>query len=159
MWTPEEPISKLEKEIRKQYRNHAEILYKELSSNKLEVELIPAPDPQFIEHKIRIAVNHPPYWFSELYHKYKYGINRKRSLEALNRIQNYEDKKTENNKYIYDAMFRELIKEKSEKYKVLEKENSVKIEKEEKYEINYNTTNKDFDEEWTLNEFEGEIPF
>lgn len=47
-------------------RERASEMYGELLERKLEVVLIPAPDPRHTCHYIRVAQNTPPRWFSEL---------------------------------------------------------------------------------------------
>lgn len=42
----------------------------ELREQKLEVVLVPAPDPKHHCHYIRVVENRPPVWFSEFAHHY-----------------------------------------------------------------------------------------
>ena len=73
-------------------------MYLELLDRKQSVVLIPAPDPRYTEHKIRVAENRPPEWFSNFcskyprtngnkkYRKFRSKINRIAVLSALNQL-------------------------------------------------------------------------
>ncbi len=61
----------------------AKILDTELKNNRQLVILIPAPDPRHHDHKIRVAVQRPPEWYSDLYHK---GYRRQQIHNSLHRI-------------------------------------------------------------------------
>ena len=52
----------------------------EMDLKKLDVVLIPAPDPQFIGHKIRVVQNENPEWYRGE------NLNRKKVRIALNCI-------------------------------------------------------------------------
>ena len=110
-WNPYLPISALPKEIRKYFTEHAKILYEELNYNKLEVVLVPAPEPYTERNKIRVVSNRPPAWYSEIY--YQLTKSRRLTLKALERIVNEMDKETKNRdysgKYKTDARIRDLI--------------------------------------------------
>lgn len=121
----------------------AEILYRDLKNNKLRVILIPAPDPHFEGHKIRVVESHPPEWYREVYHEYSFEaeyrcketgrkrkylssrISRKKSLDSLKRISKMRDKPN----IFYDTLYREIILRETEKGKFLE------IETEDYFEI------------------------
>ena len=61
-------------------RRQADFMIKELQEQSLVVVLIPAPDPQFIGHMIRSAVERNPIWYRGE------GLRRKECFISLNRI-------------------------------------------------------------------------
>ena len=89
-WNSNLPLSRLPGEISELFRKEAEVLYSELKENKLEVTLAAAPELWKDRNKIRVVVNHPPQWFSELY----LTLNRSRedTLRALGNIKTLKDK-------------------------------------------------------------------
>ena len=110
-WNPYLPISALPKEIRGYFTEHAKILYEELNYNKLEVVLVPAPEPYTERNKIRAVLNRPPGWYSEMY--FILGQNRERTLQALERIINSRDGKPKDEHpkrwYKRDVIIRDMI--------------------------------------------------
>jgi len=48
----------------------------DLESSPLQVALVPAPDPQFMCHMIRVAIQRPPHWYSRLCARYPSGTGR-----------------------------------------------------------------------------------
>lgn len=107
-WGVNRPINYLPDSIREIFIRHAGCLLKELESRRLEVLLIPAPDPKFEGHKIRVAENSNPDWYQELYHSYRH-FRRDRSKKALSRIKSLNDGKFIKGRYKYDSIYRELI--------------------------------------------------
>ena len=59
-----------------------ELLYS-LYSNRLEVALIDAPEPKHMGHKIRIAIDHNPTWYSDFYHSLDIKISRREVIKGL----------------------------------------------------------------------------
>lgn len=107
-WTPNKPIAFLPEDIRKLYSEQANCLYYDLLANRLEVILIPAPEPQYSGHMIRSVQNRNPKWYRDLYWSYNH-FRRDRSLRALDRIRKQEDRYFKVSPYKYDATYRELI--------------------------------------------------
>lgn len=67
--------------------------YDSLLTHRIEVVLIPAPQPKHRGHKIRVAVSHNPPWYSRLAQArgmskrmHQGGTLRKRTLKALQRM-------------------------------------------------------------------------
>lgn len=108
MWTPERPISELPLELKESFIIEAQDMLLRLKQEKLEVKLIPAPEPRHVDHKIHIVVNQNPEWYRTLYQS-KSNIKRKFVQGALERIANEQDQVWQPNKYHYDPMIREVI--------------------------------------------------
>lgn len=124
------PLSLLPYHIAKTFRDEAQFLYDDLDYRRLDVITAPAPEPAFDGHKIRVAVNHNPDWYSSMYNagvikssKFRNKRRRKpfvrtikrgdvfRSLERILRgTDGIFDKR--NHKYSYDMSLRSLIYEK-----------------------------------------------
>lgn len=116
-WSTEQPINELPNGIKEIFRDEAKFLYHNLLTNQLKVILIPAPDPHFPSHKIRVAVSHNPEWYSELYRQYNY-FRRDRSEKALKRISEFNDQPYLEKSigavlhiFYYDKIYRELIQD------------------------------------------------
>jgi len=107
-WDPHYPIVQLPKKIRKFYTQEADYLYSDLLNNKLTIVLIPAPDPRHDCHMVRAVESENPGWYQGLYSSYNY-FRRDRSLMALNRIRNQEDKQFRISPFHYDFIYRDLI--------------------------------------------------
>ena len=110
-WNSDLPISYLPQEISEVFSNEANYLLKDLKENKLIVELIPAPDPKHIDHKIRVVTNSNPEWYKELFHSYHH-IKRRRVIGALERISQNKDRPFKVYPFLYDARMREIIAKK-----------------------------------------------
>jgi hypothetical protein len=110
-WISDLPISYLPLEISEVFSNEAKYLLRDLKENKLIVELVPAPDPKHIDHKIRVVTNSNPEWYRELFHSYHH-IKRKRVISALERISNGIDRPFKIYPFLYDARMREIIAKK-----------------------------------------------
>ena len=52
--------------VKSAIKNRAAEMHDELLECKLEVVLMPAPEPRHCGHCIRVAVNRPPVWFSDV---------------------------------------------------------------------------------------------
>ena len=89
-WNPDAPVSTLPGKIREIFRKEAEYLYNDLMKNRLDIDTMPAPQPQFSGHKIRVVLSRNPEWYHDLYHcmsRYRpYAEN------SLKRIANLTDK-------------------------------------------------------------------
>ncbi len=108
-WDPSKPIRELPKRLEEIFSEEARILYHELESNRLEVTLIPAPDPQFQGHKIRYVENTNPGWYRNLYHSINH-FRRDRSLDSLLRISLKKDWADDGFPFCsYDLTYRNLI--------------------------------------------------
>jgi len=117
-WNPNNQLSQLPKDILKKFADFADFLYQDLKINRLEVVLIPAPDPQFSGHKIRVVNNRNSGWYSNLYWSYS-NLKRKRLMKALDMLRKTQDKDFRINKsgryafhiynYSYHLLCRELI--------------------------------------------------
>jgi hypothetical protein len=88
------------KEISNYFSFEAELLFNDLKQNKLEVVLIPAPEPQFIEHKIRSAVHQNPIWYKNLYNRYSFNLE-------------YKNKKTKRNRKVFNSKIKRKPSENS----------------------------------------------
>jgi hypothetical protein len=88
-------------------RLEAKDLLKELKENKLEVILIPAPNPQFEGHMIRVSQNRNPNWYKKLYYSSGEKLKRNWTVQSLSKIS--ENKIRWNSKY--DIMILEMIYE------------------------------------------------
>jgi hypothetical protein len=109
MWDPSKPLADLNNEtIRNIFLDYARFLYYDLESNKLDVVLVPAPDPKHCNHMIRKAINNNPQWYSDLYWSNKH-FRRDRSINALERIVDEKDRPFRSLPFKYDAVYRELI--------------------------------------------------
>ena len=63
----------------------AEILLTDLENYRLEIALIPAPEPKYLNHMIRVAINSNPTWYQELYAS-RGKVDRQRVIRTLKRI-------------------------------------------------------------------------
>lgn len=59
--------------------------HSELLERKLEVVLVPAPEPKHACHQIRVAVNRPPQWFSAVAQRNKRVRKRKALPDFIKR--------------------------------------------------------------------------
>ena len=108
MWTPEQPLKKLERKIASYFSEQADFLYQELRNNQLKVILIPAPEQKHFEHKIRAVESQNPEWYRVLYQQYLH-FRRDRSLDSLQRIGRKRDYSASYSSY--DFRYRTLILE------------------------------------------------
>src|SRR3989344_6521420 len=90
-WNAYHPIIFLPEKIRNYIQSEANYLYADLKNNQNTTTLIPADKPKFLGHKIHALEHANPKWYSELYHGHAH-FRRDRSLNALDRIRNLEDK-------------------------------------------------------------------
>jgi hypothetical protein len=63
----------------------------ELSGQRNRIELVPAPDPRFHSHKVRVIVSRNPGWYIEFGKKYwrgprQFDLKRSRIERALERV-------------------------------------------------------------------------
>ena len=123
VWNPDLPINYLPKEISDIFSIEAEYLLNDLKQRKLEVILVPAPEPKHTGHEIRAVANQNPGWYQELYGAYSFEatyiskktgrkrrylrsrVGMQKSLYSLGRIIVKEDKEN----LFHDALYRELI--------------------------------------------------
>lgn len=110
-WNVEFPIKYLPEKITRIFSNEAAYLLEDLEKNKLEVVLIPAPQPKFEGHMIRVAINSNSHWYKQLYHS-KNHVKRQRCINALERIAENQDRKFQISPYLYDCRMREIILDK-----------------------------------------------
>ena len=111
MWGPEKSLGLLPEDIRARFMLEAGYLLAELVQHSLRVVLVPAPDPRFWGHKIRVAEDHNPAWYSEVFWRFPHW-RRDRTLRSLKRLSRAEDKPSSIIppwKNLYDAVYRELI--------------------------------------------------
>ena len=81
-------------------------LLSELAMFTSEVVLVPAPEPAFEGHKVRMCISQNPYWWSELYRTYERSkLDRAGFIGSLNRIINRTDDGRK-----YDRYAREKVK-------------------------------------------------
>ncbi len=124
MWTSERPIKELDFYISRQFASMANIFYKELASQSLQVELVEAPFKKHPNHKIRVVNEFNPGWYKEIYERHSYNrtyksrktnrkrqclesrVKRKTSLNSLGRISSFSDKE-----YRIDWIYRDFIYE------------------------------------------------
>lgn len=92
--------------IQNSFQYMAHYLIGEMKQSKLEVILVPAPDQRHYGHKVRLAVNHNPRWWSEMYANHPTKLDRQRFMNALHRIFEACDNDTK-----YDCLAREKIKD------------------------------------------------
>ena len=107
-WTPDQPTIDLPESIRGFYVEEADFLYQDLRANRLEVILVPAPEPKHCGHMIRAVANRNPDWYRELYSTHSH-FRRDLSLRALDRIRMQKDRPFRINPFKYDAIYRGLI--------------------------------------------------
>ena len=118
-----DPVTSLPFNIAKKFRETAHYLLADLEDNKFHVRIVPAPDPQHANHKVRQVEVSNPYWYSRIYFKKskgnmcrgkksrgRQGQIRQRVGLALLRIMNGKDGRHVGRVYSYDRMLRELIK-------------------------------------------------
>lgn len=93
------------------FRERAGYLCYSLKRNKLKVQLAPANPKKFPGHKIRLAISHPPPWYSDLYHSL--SIKREGSYKSLERIIANKDEPYDGvrHRYWYDLVYRKVIHE------------------------------------------------
>jgi hypothetical protein len=86
------------------------LLYLDLINNHLEIGLAPAPEPQFVGHKIRVVKSFNPPWYSKIYYYHNRGKRRlfEKSLERLISLKD-SDFNERNYKFNYDFSFRYII--------------------------------------------------
>lgn len=89
-WDPKESINNLPETLKQIFISEAKILKKDLDDFGLHVILMPAPDPGFDSHSIRVSVNQNPPWFSEFFQSGQ-RLRRDRSIRSLNKIINNRD--------------------------------------------------------------------
>lgn len=68
-----------------QYEDTAAALLDDLRTFALEVILVPAPDPHFLSHAIRVVVNRNPEWYRNLWWS-EYAVKRCHLVAALERL-------------------------------------------------------------------------
>ncbi|MFB6089079.1 MAG: hypothetical protein ABEK36_04845 [Candidatus Aenigmatarchaeota archaeon] len=83
---PEKPLGQLPTRISNIYVKEAKKMLDELENNRLEVTLYDAPRKRYPGHKIRVAENHPPDWYRDIFHKNELNYRRDRTTRALERI-------------------------------------------------------------------------
>ncbi|MFZ5391683.1 MAG: hypothetical protein ACOZAR_00630 [Patescibacteria group bacterium] len=108
-WHPSRPLKELPKSIRDYYVDMAQYLLDNLNSQRLEVELVPAPEPKFDSHKIRFVRQSNPEWYREIYHGNN-NVRRDRSCLALRRISKMADVAYDSYGH-NDTLYRQLIHE------------------------------------------------
>lgn len=111
-WDPLQPVKRLPKNVQNYFVGEATYLLHDLRQNRLEVILIPAPEPKHHSHKIRAVQHTNPMWYRELYHRHTH-FRRDRSVAALERICQGDDRVPQEHpkKYQYDVIYRALILE------------------------------------------------
>ena len=77
----------------------------DLDINGLHVILVPAPEPRYSGHRIRVVHCRNPKWYREIYGELE--VKRDRIISSLNRILN----ETPSNKSSYDYMFLQIAKD------------------------------------------------
>jgi hypothetical protein len=92
--------------IQESFKYMAHYLIGEMNQSELDVILVDAPDQRHYGHKIRMAVNHNPPWWSEMYMNHPIKLDRKCFLDALKKV--YEGKDED---FKYHLMAREKIKD------------------------------------------------
>ena len=112
MWEADKPISELPDSVRDEFAAEAKYLLDELGRRRLEVILIPAPEPRHIGHKIRSVENTNPPWYRELFRTHP-SVERKNVVKALERISQLKDgtcyQHCYHAWYTYDMTLREII--------------------------------------------------
>ena len=78
--------SELPERIKESFQYMAHYLIAEMQQHRLEVILVDAPEQRHYGHKIRLAINHNPPWWSEMYANHPCKLNRKCFMDALERI-------------------------------------------------------------------------
>lgn len=71
-WEPSEPVAHAPEQLQTAIRAEAAYLLQELRERYLSVVLIPAPEPQYCEHKIRSVEQKNPQWYRDLWHSHAY---------------------------------------------------------------------------------------
>jgi hypothetical protein len=113
-WSIDKSVSELPDKIAKEFRSEAKGLLKELEDNKLQIGLVPAPEPKHSSHMIRVVLQSNPFWYSNLYQDY-WNFRRDRSLKALKRLAEGKDMPYSGEKgavqcyFRYDKIYREFI--------------------------------------------------
>lgn len=110
MWTPSQPIKELPSDLCCLFREHAEWLYTDLESHKLQIGTAPIERPRFQGHRKRVVLVPNPEWYSELYWAIAH-FRRDRSLRALDRIMGLQDRPFRINPFWYDCVYRRLIRD------------------------------------------------
>ncbi len=112
LWNPQRRVAYLPELAQGYFREEAGFLLHDLEENRLEVVLIPAPEPMHRGHKIRAVQNSNPDWYRSLYWE-KPRIYRYLSLPSLKRIAEGRDGNfnPRNWKYHLDTKYRDLIYE------------------------------------------------
>ena len=113
-WCSEKSVKELPARVGSLFSKEASSLLIDLRYFCLDVILMSAPEPKFIGHMIRVAVNQNPLWYRELYATTLH-FRRDRTLRSLNRIANrvdcnlIESSSAVRLQYTYDYLFREII--------------------------------------------------
>ncbi len=106
-WHSSRPLRELPPEIRKIFTDMAKYLLDNLNTQGLVVELIPAPEPKFDSHKIRVVRESNPDWYRDLYGSNSH-IRRDRSKLSLERL--HKEKDLSYHSYGHnDTIYRQLI--------------------------------------------------
>jgi hypothetical protein len=112
MWTPEKKLSYLPDFPRELFIKEGLFLYNELLNSRLEVRLRPAPFQTHADHKIRVAENHNPNWYSDIYYYHTRGkrqLFEKALWRITNRLDMDLDTRSSKHKYAYDTSIRWII--------------------------------------------------
>lgn len=96
---------------------HAQVMLSELESQFLEVVLLDAPEPNFDGHKIRVAVNKNPQWYSDYYYSRHATPQKKEFMKALRDISNGIFRDLTYYNEIIDMILNKIENENSETFK------------------------------------------
>lgn len=138
MWDPERPIKEMDDRISIYFASMANLLYRDLFSQTLKVELAEAPEQKHPNHKIRVVNESNPEWYKDLYSRYSHvrtyrskktnrerkclesKLKRRTSLNALERINGFMDSYYDIDFIYRDFIFERLTEGYEEKgYKIL----------------------------------------
>lgn len=115
IWDEYQPTRLLPTRVSNFFSKQARFLYDDLAANKVNIVLIPAPDPRHYSHMVRAVETLNPGWYSNLYAQNPH-FRRDRSFSALERIMRKEDQAftyTDSGavkyRFHYDSVYRKLI--------------------------------------------------
>src|SRR3989344_5340758 len=91
LWDAKIGLGYVPEKVRQHFKEDASFLHHELETNRLRIILIPAPNPQHYNHKIRAVDTRNPEWYSMIYWEH-FPIRRDLSLRSLRRIHQGEDR-------------------------------------------------------------------
>ncbi|MBD3318978.1 hypothetical protein GF342_03645 [Candidatus Woesearchaeota archaeon] len=126
LWDHTRPLRELPVEVHQFFIEEARELKREFLENRLQVVLIPAPEPMYAGHMVRAVENKNPDWYRAAYNDWskcqgKSNCKRTRMHRALDRVCTGRDGVFGSYRFRYDSILREIMQDRlMEGYQSLE---------------------------------------